>query len=134
MKAPFRDETGKIVGVITYNRDITEQKKNAQLKGTNLQLHQPLGGKADHLAQEIGIGVFSTSARRFIMSSVIGGSFESGWCQQTDPSGRTSMTTAMPLARYGAAEGALASGFATAELHHVWGRDPETSRSKRPNC
>jgi PAS domain S-box-containing protein len=32
LKAPFRDETGKIVGVITYNRDITEQKKNAQLK------------------------------------------------------------------------------------------------------
>ncbi|MDX8461986.1 hybrid sensor histidine kinase/response regulator [Mesorhizobium humile] len=32
LKAPFRDETGKIVGVITYNRDITEQKRNAQLK------------------------------------------------------------------------------------------------------
>jgi PAS domain S-box-containing protein len=32
LKSPFRDETGKIVGVITYNRDITEQKKNAQLK------------------------------------------------------------------------------------------------------
>ncbi|MER9363615.1 hypothetical protein NKI70_29625, partial [Mesorhizobium sp. M0500] len=29
------------------------------------------------------------------------------------------------LARYGAVEGALASGFATAELHHVWGHDPE---------
>ncbi|RRH86433.1 hypothetical protein EH240_36900 [Mesorhizobium tamadayense] len=34
------------------------------------------------------------------------------------------MTTAKPLARYSAIEGALASGFATAELHHVWGRDP----------
>ncbi|TIS10865.1 MAG: PAS domain S-box protein, partial [Mesorhizobium sp.] len=32
LKAPFRDEAGKIVGVITYNRDITEQKRNAQLK------------------------------------------------------------------------------------------------------
>ncbi|WP_292133310.1 ATP-binding protein, partial [Mesorhizobium sp.] len=32
LKAPFRDEAGKIVGVITYNRDITEQKQNAQLK------------------------------------------------------------------------------------------------------
>ncbi|TPN83145.1 response regulator [Mesorhizobium sp. CU2] len=32
LKAPFRDEVGKTVGVITYNRDITEQKKNAQLK------------------------------------------------------------------------------------------------------
>jgi hypothetical protein len=33
------------------------------------------------------------------------------------------MTAATPLARYGAVEGARASGFATAELHHVWGRD-----------
>ncbi|WP_217573845.1 ATP-binding protein [Mesorhizobium sp. GbtcB19] len=32
LKAPFRDEAGKTVGVITYNRDITEQKRNAQLK------------------------------------------------------------------------------------------------------
>ncbi|ESY78058.1 hypothetical protein X739_32225 [Mesorhizobium sp. LNHC220B00] len=34
------------------------------------------------------------------------------------------MTTAKPLARYSAIESALASGFATAELHHLWGRDP----------
>ncbi|RWO33385.1 MAG: hypothetical protein EOS11_08565 [Mesorhizobium sp.] len=33
------------------------------------------------------------------------------------------MTTAKPLAHYSAIEGALASGFATAELHHLWGRD-----------
>ncbi|TCN34064.1 hypothetical protein EV184_102375 [Sinorhizobium americanum] len=33
------------------------------------------------------------------------------------------MTTAAPLARYGAVEGALASGFATAELHHLAGHD-----------
>ncbi|ANT51350.1 hybrid sensor histidine kinase/response regulator [Mesorhizobium amorphae] len=32
LKAPFRDESGKITGVITYNRDITEQKRSAQLK------------------------------------------------------------------------------------------------------
>ncbi|RWA59247.1 MAG: hypothetical protein EOQ28_33220 [Mesorhizobium sp.] len=31
------------------------------------------------------------------------------------------MTTAVPLARYGAVEGALASGFITAELHHLAG-------------
>ncbi|RWD74467.1 MAG: hypothetical protein EOS37_02345 [Mesorhizobium sp.] len=36
------------------------------------------------------------------------------------------MTTATPLARYGAVEGALASGFATAELHHSAGHDPHT--------
>ncbi|SFP87099.1 hypothetical protein SAMN03159463_05038 [Mesorhizobium sp. NFR06] len=33
------------------------------------------------------------------------------------------MTTAALLARYGAIEGALASGFATAELHHLAGHD-----------
>jgi len=32
LKAPFRDESGNITGVITYNRDITEQKRSAQLK------------------------------------------------------------------------------------------------------
>ncbi|WP_275531684.1 hypothetical protein [Ensifer aridi] len=31
---------------------------------------------------------------------------------------------APPLAGYGAVEGALASGFATTQLHHLWGRDP----------
>ncbi|ASP89673.1 hypothetical protein CDO26_36910 (plasmid) [Sinorhizobium meliloti] len=31
------------------------------------------------------------------------------------------MTTAPPPAHYGAVKGALASGFATAELHHLWG-------------
>jgi len=33
------------------------------------------------------------------------------------------MTTAKPLARYGAIEGARAGGFATAGLHHCRGRD-----------
>ena len=33
------------------------------------------------------------------------------------------MTTAKPPARYGAAVGALARGFATAELHHHLGHD-----------
>jgi hydrogenase/urease accessory protein HupE len=35
-------------------------------------LRQPLRGKTDHLAQNIGVGVFSASARKFIMSLVIG--------------------------------------------------------------
>ncbi|MER9682649.1 hypothetical protein NKJ23_25555 [Mesorhizobium sp. M0184] len=66
------------------------------------------------------------------MSSVIDGSFESGWCQQPDLTGELSMTTAKPLARYSAIESALASGFATAELHHLWGRDPDDSRRLYP--
>ncbi|EAS51821.1 putative two-component signal transduction histidine kinase [Aurantimonas manganoxydans SI85-9A1] len=32
LKAPFRDHTGRIVGIITYNRDVTEQKRNAAVK------------------------------------------------------------------------------------------------------
>src|SRR5262245_54813164 len=34
------------------------------------------------------------------------------------------MTTAKPLARYSAIRGALASGFATDQLHHLRGPDP----------
>ncbi|MES0120199.1 hypothetical protein NKK52_30155 [Mesorhizobium sp. C277A] len=33
------------------------------------------------------------------------------------------MTTHTPLARYSATNGALVSGFATAELHHLMGHD-----------
>ncbi|WP_274627701.1 ATP-binding protein [Arvimicrobium flavum] len=32
VKAPFTDETGRVVGIITYNRDISDQKRVAQLK------------------------------------------------------------------------------------------------------
>jgi hypothetical protein len=53
-----------------------------------LQFHQPVGGRADHLAQQIGIRVFSTGVRRFIMSSVIGGPSEMGWRQQPNPTGK----------------------------------------------
>lgn len=43
------------------------------------------------------------------------------------------MTTAAPLARYGAIEGALASGFATAELHHLAGHDRERLQRSAPS-
>ncbi|WP_448956351.1 ATP-binding protein [Labrys neptuniae] len=32
LKVPFRDETGRVIGIITYNRDVTEQRRAAQLK------------------------------------------------------------------------------------------------------
>ncbi|MER9349968.1 hypothetical protein [Mesorhizobium sp. M0227] len=38
------------------------------------------------------------------------------------------MTTAKPLARYSATNGALASSFATAELHHLMGHDQRGSQ------
>jgi hypothetical protein len=34
------------------------------------------------------------------------------------------MTTETPLARYSAVNGALTSGFVTAQLHHPMGHDP----------
>jgi hypothetical protein len=40
------------------------------------------------------------------------------------------MTTAKPLARYRAIEGALASGFVTAKLHHAAGHDRSASEGK----
>jgi len=47
------------------------------------------------------------------------------------------MATAYPLARYSAINGALASGFATAELHYLLGRDRKehaTHRSTAPSA
>ncbi|WP_287308264.1 hypothetical protein [Mesorhizobium sp.] len=43
------------------------------------------------------------------------------------------MTAAAPLARYSAVEGALASGFAIADLHHAVGHDPEFWRKEFQN-
>ncbi|TIL44463.1 MAG: hypothetical protein E5Y86_17010 [Mesorhizobium sp.] len=40
------------------------------------------------------------------------------------------MTAAAPLARYSAVEGALASGFAIADLHHAVGHDPPAVDSR----
>jgi hypothetical protein len=37
-------------------------------------LDQPLGGKDEHLARHVGATVFSTNARRLIISSVSAGS------------------------------------------------------------
>src|SRR6185312_9861040 len=68
-------------------------------------------------------GVFSTSARRFIISSVIGGSSNQVGVA-TRPYRRITgghREAGRPLRRYG---GARAAGFATAELHHALGRDP----------
>src|SRR4029453_13065083 len=32
VKAPLKDDNGRVIGIITYNRNITEQKRIAQLK------------------------------------------------------------------------------------------------------
>ena len=71
-------------------------------KGPDLQLHEPLGGKADHLAQQIGVG--GLLHKRAQVHHLVGHRWflELGWCSQPDPTGELSMTTAKPLARYSA--------------------------------
>jgi hypothetical protein len=74
----------------------------------DIDLHQPLGGEGDHLAQNIGVGVFSTSEGRFIISVA-------GWSSQRDPSPEIvgdHRKPARSLQRYQAAR--FASGFAPA--------------------
>jgi hypothetical protein len=59
-------------------------------------------------------GVFSTSERRFIISSVIGGFLGDRLSSQPDPSRKSPVTTARPLPRYNAIESALTRGLAPA--------------------
>src|SRR4051812_12520660 len=80
------------------------------------------GSEFPPLPRTLPSGAFSISARRFIISSVIGGlSVRLGSALQ--PYRTSSMTAAKPLARQRAV-GALASGSATVELHHHPGHDP----------
>ena len=68
----------------------------------DFQLHQTLGGKADHLAQQIGIrGLLHEPAQ---VHHVVGHRWflESGCVSQPDLTDESSMTTAKPPARYGA--------------------------------
>jgi len=62
------------------------------------------------------------------MSSVIGRPSETGLASTTRPYRKAPVTTSTPLARYSAVNGALASGFVTAELHHLVGHDLWTWR------
>ena len=71
-------------------------------QAADLHLHQPLGGKADHLPQQIGVG--GLLYERAQVHDLVGHRWflGSGWCSQPDPTGDPPMTTAKPLARYGA--------------------------------
>src|ERR1700761_4040714 len=71
--------------------------------GADLQLHQTLGRKTDHLAQQIGIrGLLHERAQ---VHHLVGHRWllESGWCSQPEPTDE--------------------SPKATAKLHHALGRD-----------
>src|SRR5690606_1644854 len=90
---------------------------------SHLHLHQPLRGKADHLAQKISIRRLLHEGSQ--VHHVVGHrwSFRNGVGVATRPYRKAPMTTDMPLARYSAVNGALTSGFVIAELHHLTGRD-----------
>src|SRR5690606_1514754 len=63
---------------------------------THLHLHQPLGGKADHLAQEIGVG--GLLHQRAQVDHVVGHrcSFRKGVGLATRPYRKAPMTAALP--------------------------------------
>jgi hypothetical protein len=68
----------------------------------NFQLHEPLGGKADHLAQQIGI--WGLLHERVQVYHIVGDRRFLGCAgvSQPDPTGELPVTTAQPPARYGA--------------------------------
>jgi len=74
----------------------------------NLQLHQPLGSKADHLAQQIGVGTLFQKCAK--VPDLVGHRWflESGCVSQPDLIDESSMADRKLLARYSAIEGALA--------------------------
>src|SRR5512144_2050348 len=100
----------------------------------HLQLHQAMGGKADHLAQKVGVGglLYQCAQGHHVVGhrSVLGSG--RGFANPTLYR-RSTMTAAKPLARYGAIEGRARERFPTAEeLHHYPGRDP--ARSSAPSA
>ena len=68
----------------------------------DFQLHQTLGGKADHLAQQIG--VWGLLYERAQVHHIVGHRWFLGCVgvSQPDPTGELPVTTAKPPARYGA--------------------------------
>jgi hypothetical protein len=89
----------------------------------DLQLHQPLGGKGDHIAQKIGVGgllheraqVHHLFGHRWCPQVL-------SWCSQPDPNPEIAGDRRKParsLRRYTGS--ALASGLATASYTTKWG-------------
>src|SRR5690606_2118568 len=98
----------------------------------DLHFHQPLGGKADHLAQDIGVG--GLLHQRAQVHHVVGHRWSlqvSGWFTQPDPTGNPSMTT-QPLTRYGARDGELASGLIITSYTTSWDTTLASAAKKFP--
>src|SRR5512134_999487 len=91
----------------------------------DLQLHQAVRGKADHLTQKVGVGALldqRTQGHHVVgHRSVLGSGL---WFSDPTLYRRSTMTAAKPLARYSAIEGrAPRAAPPPPELHHCWGRD-----------
>jgi hypothetical protein len=97
----------------------------------DLQLHQALGGEADHLAQKIGIRALFQKRAKGHISSVIAGSSNQGGCCNPTLSSESTMTTAKPPARYGAIYGRAGGRLRCTELHHAVGHDLRPQRGRR---
>ena len=98
--------------------------------GPHLQLHQPLGGEADHLAQNIRVRGLLHKRARFIISSVIGGS-SVALRIATRPCRRIANDRRKPLARYGVMGSALRERLAPVALHRHPGHDQARSHNLR---
>src|SRR5689334_16217871 len=92
--------------VVLFKKDGADQPddglvvwKDADDFGAPFEFAVALGGKTNRLAQNIASGVFSTNARRFIISSVIGVP-RIRLARQPDPTREPPMATAS--ARHGA--------------------------------
>src|SRR4051794_6138174 len=93
-------------------------------QAADFQLHQALGGEADHLAQQVRVRallqqpaqVHHLVGHRWVLDQVGG--------RNPTVFREPSMTTAKLTACYSAMEGAQAVTFATVELHHNKGHDP----------
>jgi transposase-like protein len=88
-------------------------------------------GVSDHAIYSWKNRGFSTSERRFIISSVIGVSLVAGWASQPDPNPQIAGATAGPLSRYGAIEERSRSRPCSDQMHHHRGNDLQSVSSKR---
>src|SRR6478735_3488983 len=96
----------------------------------DFQFHQPLGGKADHLTQQIGVrGLLYERAQ---VHHIVGHRWLLGCVgvSQPDPTGELPVTTAKPPARYGAIGGARPGGFALPSYTTIG----DTTRSGKSRC
>ena len=81
------------------------------------------GGKADHLAQEIGVRGLLQKAAHAHHDVGYWQVFRSGLDSQLEPNRKPLATTAPPIPSYRAMKGADEIGDDTAKLHHGRGRD-----------